>query len=62
MIKTLNHEYAKAVSEESVEGWQERHSIAKTMVNVVFITNDEYNGKPFAGYNERGYYHGGIPE
>ena len=35
---------------------------SKTIVGVVLITKDEYHGKPHAGYNEEGYYQGGIPE
>jgi hypothetical protein len=35
---------------------QEIHTISKTITNVVLITIDEYHNRPFAGYNEKGFY------
>ena len=60
MISALTDDYFKPISEKNPDTFtrsiQERHTITQTMVNVILITKDEYNGKPFAGYNERGFH------
>jgi len=62
IMVTLIDEYNKLKPFRNIDGLQELHKIAQTIVGVVLITKDEYHGKPHAGYNEEGYYQGGIPE
>jgi hypothetical protein len=59
MIKKLTEEHIRPVSSTEngiIRYAQEVMSVAKTIVNVVHITVDEYRNKPFAGYDERGLY------
>jgi hypothetical protein len=46
----------------TIQGIRDLSHYTKDMVCVILETYDEYLGRPHAGYNEEGYYQGGIPE